>query len=147
MAITVLASVTTAVSHTGSTAETTLGTYTLPANTLPTNGVLRITSEWSGLGGTSGTRRVRWDGTSGTIYGTQAANTASARGETYIVADNATNAQKAALNAMTAPFGNGTKVTSAVDTTNNVDIVFSIHLTNGADTGRLESYTIELIEP
>jgi len=153
MTITVLAQSNTAASHTGSTVETVLATVTLPANTLSANGSLRVTPLFS-KSGTAGTAqvKVRFGGTSGTLYlnhSVSATTTLDQSGPIYIRANNATNAQKGfpATNIAQQGAVTNAMVTSAEDTTANVDIVFSAQLGNAADTVSLEGYTIEQIEP
>ncbi len=153
MATTILACIPAAnSSHTGNTTETVLATYTLPANTLSANGILRITSLWKKTG-TAGTRteRIRLGGTSGTSYyeNTNSANILSMTNQILIYANGATNAQKGFGTNSSSGLGTvaGTNVTSSVDTTNNVDVVLSTQLSNSGDTDELESYLIEQIEP
>ena len=74
----------------------------------------------------------------------------SAQNQLMIYANNSTSAQKGrGENADFTCYGFTTvaQQTSSVDTTSNVDIVFSGHLVNSADTVTLEAYIIELITP
>ncbi len=142
------------VSHTGDTNETTLVDYTLPANTLPANGALRITTLWSrNSGGTStNVNRVRLGGISGTVYfsANEITTNITLQGQAYIWANNSTSAQKG-LNLVNGPnpYSAGTLVlaTSALDMTTDIHIVFTEQLANSGDTGSLESYTIEMLSP
>lgn len=149
--VSVLAQSNVQVSHTGDTAETTLVDYTLPANTLPANGTLRITSTWTRNSGGTGTvtRRIRFSTISGTIYdtGTQTtAQTGIASDLNIIYANNATNSQQSPTSIGTTPFANTlTQVTSSVDTTSATHIVFTGQCANSGDTISLNSYMIELL--
>lgn len=151
--VSVLAQSNVQVSHTGDTAETTLVDYTLPANTLPANGILRITTLWSrNSGGTgSNTPRIRFGGISGTVYGTQTnATTQPAQSwQNFIYANNATNSQKGPIANNGNPFNVnvGPLITSTLDTTSAQHIVFTVQLANSSDTGNLEGYIIELLHP
>lgn len=154
----VLAMSTTAASHTGNTSETAVATYTLPANTLPANGALRIhlLASRTGSAGTA-TIRVRFGGISGTVYGSTALTTnanAWVSGGPLIYANNSTSAQKG-THLSTSSFvsfwsgSNSTTAfnTSAVDTTSNADIVITVELANAADSGIIQGYFIELVQP
>lgn len=150
--VTLLAHSGTAASATGTTTETTLATYTMPANTLNANGVLRIVSFWTcNSSANSHTARVRFGGTGGTVYSNDTLTSRlSGQGITFIRANNATNAQKAFVGSLfgnSGYFSSSTAITtSAVDTTANVNIVISGQLANSADTLTLEGYTIELLQ-
>lgn len=142
-----------AASITGTTTETVLATYTLPANTLPANGVLRITTLWSSINnGNIKTAKIRFNGISGSVLFT-GVMTSRGVGQmiTYIYANNSTSAQKwlGGTTFSDSAYGalNATMPTSSVNTTSNVDIVFTGQLTNSADTISIESIFIELIQP
>ena len=149
--VTLLAHSGTAASLTGTTTETTLATYTMPANTLKANGILRITSAWSCNSSANIHRaRVRFGGTGGTVYSQDAmASRLSGQGITFIRANNSVSAQKAFSGSLFSnssyTTGSGALTTSTVDTTSNVDIVLSGELANSGDTLTLEGYTIELL--
>ncbi len=147
----------TKVTHTGDTTETVLATYTLPANTLPANGQLEIGVRASRSGTNSAiTYKVRFGGISGTAYAgnltliTNANETA--QGKVIIAANNSTSVQKgfgagiSGNNGVITPFtANPTAfITSAIDTTSDVDIVITAQLGNAADTAALEGYDIIL---
>lgn len=136
---------------TGTTTETTLVTYTLPANTLKTNGILRIITLWScNSSANAHTARVRFGGTGGVIYSQDALTSRqSGQGITFIRASNATFAQKAFTGSLfsNSSFASSasTLTTSTENTTANVDIIISGQLANTADNLTLEGYTIELL--
>ncbi len=135
-----------AVSHTGSTAETTLATISVPANALGANGALRITAQMGYSGGTSTwTPRIKFNGTSFIEPAAFANTLLSARLQTQIHNRNATNSQVGTA-LIQANFSGvaGAVVTSAHDTTGALNITITGQLTNGADTVRLDSYTVEL---
>lgn len=148
----VLYSETTQASHTGDTVETVLATYTLLANTLASNGMLRITALYRRAGSAGSViANVRFGGISGTVYATSSlptVNNDAASLGTFIFADNATNAQKGNKTTAATPYlvSSTTYTTSAIDTTSNVDIVFTGQLGSASDTVKLESCTIELVQ-
>lgn len=151
--VSLLSQTNTAASLTGTTTETTLATYTLPANTLGANGMLRITAFWSATNNANAKNpRVRFGGTSGTAYNPSQNFGGRLTGQsiTHIRANNSTSIQKAytgaAFGAAAYDSGAVAQITSAVNTTSNVDIVFSGQLANSADTLVLEGYSIELLD-
>lgn len=146
----VLAASAVAVSHTGSTTETTLATISVPANAMRANGILRITLQW-GKTGTAGTwqPRIKFNGT--TYYdggGTYTGTNLSARQQIQIANRNATNSQVGTSNLQTN-FSQNTDavVTSAHDTTTALNLTITIQLGSAADTVRLEAYLVELLAP
>lgn len=151
--VSVLAQSNAQVSHTGDTNETTLVDYTLPANTLPANGTLRINVLWSKTLNSTGTVtfRIRYSTITGTAYYNFSTSTATGNTSTILLiqANNATNAQKGAGGGSAAGLGNtGTALlTSAVDTTAISHIVFTSQNASAGDTGSLEGYAIELLHP
>jgi hypothetical protein len=135
-------------SHTGTTAETTLATIAVPANSLGANGILRITVQW-GFVGVADTKRcrIKFNGTD--FIDLTAANTSlSARHQTQIANRNATNSQvgtsiaQANWNTVTL-----SPITSAHDTTGSLNITITGQLANAADTVAVEGYLVELILP
>lgn len=145
------ASAATGMSNTGNTVETTVATVTIPAGAMGANGILRITSLWSFSpnNGNTKTPRVRLNGLAGTIYlGTATASVVSAHFPTIIRNRNATNSQIGYVANTPTQFGtnNAALVTSAIDTTASVDIVFTGQLATGTDTITLESYLVEILK-
>jgi len=134
---------------TGSTSETTLATITIPANTLGTNGFLRVTSLWTMTNNANNkTPRVRLGGLSGTQLASLALTTiANARLETVLIAANATNAQVATTweprGTDQLVSGAASIVSSAIDMTASQDLVLTGQLANSADTLTLVGYIVE----
>jgi hypothetical protein len=134
----------------GDTTEQVLATYSLPANALGPNGMVKVTAYWNVTGGTSSkSTRTRWGGLSGTTARAATLSTNYTARELAIIANrNATNSQF--ISNAAAGIGGwqpSTSVTYAsVDTTQAVDIVFSAWWA-GATSGEtiiLEGYEIEI---
>lgn len=151
MTSTTLSKSTTASSHTGDTVETALATFTITGGTIGSTDRLEITTFWTRSGSAAAaTPRVRLDGTTGTIYGTDTIVALAARniqGKTIIYSNNATNAQKASGAPISNPYISTPNaiITSTADFTGNVDVVISGQLANAGDTITLQSYYIEQI--
>jgi hypothetical protein len=134
-------------SVTGTTAETTLATITVPAGMLGANGKVRIETWWTTTNNANAkTFLVRFNGTSGTAYlnSSPPINTVSSRVLTEIANRNATNSQIGNPTTFVS-YGLGSTVaftTSAVDTTAAVDISVRGTLANAADTITLEAYQV-----
>lgn len=150
----VLAASAVAQALTGTTAETTLATITIPANAMGPNGMVRVTTLWTSTGN-NGTKdpRVRFGGVSGAAYSPQqhtaSASTISQMAQTRIANRNATNSQVGHVSgAGVGGWGQSSAVTtSAIDTTAAQDIVISGQLANAADSLTLQSYLVELLRP
>lgn len=142
------------VSHTGDTAEFTLATITVPANAMGANGILRVTAHWSWTNSVN-TKNARcyFNTTSGTNFMNLAPTTTTGSREQRQLANrNAANSQvygtPAGGNATGGwSTGTGALLTSAVDTTQAVNIVFTGQLTNSGETIAIEDYLIELMRP
>lgn len=140
----VLASSAVAVSHTGSTSETTLATISVPAGAIGANGALRVTMVWSYTNSANTkTARLRLGGTSFLVF--NATTTSSVRIENQIQNVNSEASQKGWVNSGTT-FGSstGTIVTASVDTSVAQDIIFRGALANAGETITLESYLVEV---
>ncbi len=148
----VLAASAVAASHTGSTAETTLATITVPGNAMGPNGILRITLQW-GRTGTAGTMtpKVYFGGLAGTLYHSAVvgASNLSLRHQIQIANRNAANSQigHQGNHANNGGWQQSTTaaITSALDTTSSQDIVITAQLNTAGDTMRLEAYLVELL--
>jgi hypothetical protein len=141
----VLAASAAAVSHSGSTAKTTLATVTVPGGAMGPNGVLRITSLWSHTNSANTkTPRVEFAGTQ--YYGASFTNAATSRMSRAIANRNAANSQVGVPASGTFNWGSttGALTTSSVDTSIDQDLVFSGQLANSGETIALESYLVEL---
>lgn len=152
--ICVLAQSNTASSTTGDTSEHALLTYTIPANWLVANSMLRITALWSASSNTNSKNwRIRYGaGLGGSVFLNLASNTtgtAAYSSMTMIRERNATNSQVAYNSGSTIAFNTTSAViTSAVDTTASQTLSLTgQNTTSGSDTTTLEGYTIELVYP
>lgn len=133
-------------SVTGTTASTTLKSYTLPANALGMNGQLRITVEWSWTN-SSNTKNTSLTFGGSTIFTTGQTTNAGAR-MTFIIANrNATNQQVAwpSINSFTQT--GAAPIVTSVDTTGNVAINLTAQNVSASDTTTVECVTIEEILP
>lgn len=135
-----------AVSHTGNTNETTLATVVVPARTMGLNGRLRITALWSATNNANAkTTRIKFGAT--TFNATSVASNSSNQQQIEISNRNAANSQVCRNATIYGAWGGTTAaiVTGAIDTTADVNLVFSGQLGVGTDTISLESYLVELI--
>lgn len=133
-----------AVSHTGNTNETTLATVTIPAGLLQSNSVIEIYSLFTGTNGAVSdiNPRVYFGGTK---YMEDALNTnASHQSNVTICCNNSITSQKGFPSPGSAVTYGGALITSAVNTAQPVDIVFTGQLANAADTVALQGYRIKL---
>jgi hypothetical protein len=149
----VLAASAVAVPLTGTTAETTLATISLPAGAMGPNGVVRITTMWTSTGN-NGTKQplIRFGGTSGTAYNPQqhaaSASTISQRSLQLIHNRNSASSQMGhASGAGAGGWGQSSAITtSSVNTDNATDIVIRGQLANSADRLTLQSYLVEVLQ-
>ena len=135
-------------SNTGNTNETTVKTVTIPAGTFQPNSVLIIRALWSVNNDASAkTLRIKVAG----VLFMQApmASVASLHSYTAIHNRNSLSSQVAAVSTTPVFFAgtSGTVATATIDTSASVDITFTVTLTDGTDTGSLEAYQIEVINP
>jgi hypothetical protein len=129
-----------AVSHTGNVNETVLVTVPIPGRAMGPNGWIRIFSNWTYTNNANNKlMKVRLNGIAGTIY---ADVTMTATDATRIFVD---IQNRNANNSQVGSFGQTTGIqTSAIDTTVNVDLVFTAQLANAADTITLQRFSVEL---
>jgi hypothetical protein len=136
------------VSHTGTTAETTLATVTIPAGAMGANGAIRISSVWSNNNsGNNKTFRARLDGLAGSImYSGVVTTTVSFNDPPRLIQNRNSVSSQVGRNAGSSGAGSsGSSIyTSSADTSAAVDIVFTAQLANTGDTARLEGYVVEL---
>ncbi len=136
-------------SHTGTTAETTIASTTLPA--LSANDTIRISMDWSQTANANAkTVRVRMDGLTGTIF--TSVNCVSALScyiEMSIMNRNATNSNVGWIRSVNVNGGGlapGIHNTGAIQTnTGAVVLAITAQLADGADSMTLEAYMIERI--
>lgn len=140
-------------SVTGSTSETTLKTIQIPAGSMGANGSINIMQLVTYTNNANNkTFRTRFGGAGGTIYnGMVVTTTATGLYQTQIGNRNATNSQIGFASGVGAGttgaswgFTSGATVTSAVDTTANVDVVLTAQLANSADTASVEGYIVQI---
>lgn len=138
----IVARVSSQTSHTGDTNETTLKTFTVPANTIGINGHLRITILVGGSG-TNDTKTIRMK-FGGTTFMTAVSVSANISGRFVIDIYNrgAANSQVGAV--VSNGFSSTAIVTAAIDTTLAKDIVITGQLANGSDAVSVEAYTVEI---
>jgi|GEM_PF-2577904 len=146
----VLGSGATSTSVTGTTSETALATISVPANVMGTNGILRVTSQWSYTNSANNkTLRTRLGGLSGTsFWGRVLTTSAGIRVQQEIQNQNSANSQ-IAFNAGSQSWDitSGAAATGSVDTTSTQSLVLTAQLANSAETITLERYLVELIIP
>jgi hypothetical protein len=135
---------------TNTTSEETLVTVTVPANAMGSNGVIVVMCSWSATNNAnSKTARVRFNGLAGTSYQDLSLTSTLTNSSIVTIANrNATNSQVGLMSA-TRPERFGTassnaQVTSAIDTTASVDIVFTSQKATGTDSLVLEWYQVLL---
>lgn len=130
-------------SLTGTTAETTITSIKIPANSLGKNGAIFATCLWSyPNSANSKSLIVRWSatqgGTSGILLGNATAATTTVIATTAHILrnNNATNAQLAYPASNTVPFGTGTIAanTASVDTTADAWLNINGTLASAAET-------------
>jgi len=135
-----------AVAHTGTVAETTLATITVPAGAMGANGMLRITQVWSFTATANAkTMRTRFGGTQHNVF---LVNTAVANSRFQLEIHNVNSAavQKGAQ----ANTGGWTGTTSAltagaINTALAQNITLTAVLGLSSETMTLESYTVEVL--
>lgn len=138
-------------SHTGDTNETELGKITVPGNSMGAHGFIRVHALYralrNGQPGANHTFRARFGGIGGTIFSTYTANFANLMLDIvpkFIWNTGVTNAQGSGIlqahfhtRAGEAPYA------SAVDTTADVDISFTVQNANALHSAFLRSAFVE----
>lgn len=137
----------TQVALTGTAAETTLATITIPAGSIGANGKVLVTTLWSCIGTNTKNARVRLGGASGTVYSNPAITTQTGgRMVTEISNKNSASSQIGnGASASGTGFGSFALVTSSVDTSAATTIVITGQLTNTGETIALEGYSVQII--
>lgn len=123
---------------TGTASEVQTFTLTIPAGMMGANGVLEIVSFFTYTNSANNkTLRVRFGGTSGTVFST-VTTTTSENNTKYLWIRNAnsTSSQKGPSAGFANGFGTGTSagITSAVNTASAVDVVVSAQLSLSTET-------------
>lgn len=132
-------------SVTGTVAETVLGTITVPAGLLGTNGQIRIRTVWTYTNSANNkTLRIRYSAIGGTaFYANTVTTTATCIDDRTICAAGATNAQ--IVNTSNTAFGIvGAADGLSVDTTVATTIVITGQLASSGETITV-NYTVEYI--
>lgn len=131
------------------TAETTLATVAVPANSVGANGAIRITTLWSYTNsGNNKTLRIRLGGIAGTQYcAVVTTASGSVQMQHLIRARNATNSQIGFSNASPSVYNisYGGSATSALNMTVAQDLVFTGTTALSGETITLESYIVEIL--
>jgi len=136
---------------TGTTAETTLATVVVPANSMGANGRIEIEAVWGfSSGGSPGTRTTRHRFAGNSIHTQACANTVQTYSTNPGISNrNATNSQVCRNTAAAGSWG--TTVSSiqtfAIDTTSAQNITFTCQLSDAGDSAVLHSYCVKLIVP
>ena len=141
----VLAASAVPVSHTGSTAETTLATVTVPGGAMGPNGVLRVATTWSHTGTTTKVLRVRFGGT---VYlGFNASTNPGSQHLTIISNRNSESSQVGGPKDIVGGFGHSSETpqTGTADTSADVDLTLTAALTDGGESPTLERYVVEVL--
>lgn len=136
---------------TGTTAETTLFTYNLPANLLGLSGHLKMRMKLSHTSNVNGkTMRVRVNGTAALGMG-PAANTATSEMWFEMQNRGATNSQLASNGTMNPGSGSGSSANAwtllTQDSTAMLPITFTTALAVSTDTVTVEAMMLELVRP
>ena len=141
-----------AVPLTGSTSETILATIVVPAGSMGTNGLLRVSYLWSMTSSANvKTPRLRLGGIAGTAFYQQThTTTATLRHQTEIANRNSAASQ---VSYPSIAGGGGWSTSAQAVTTGTVntavaqDLVITGQLASAGETITLESYIVELITP
>lgn len=132
---------------TGTTAETEIGTYTLPAGMLGATGMLRVTAFYS-MVGTAGTKapRIKFGGNN-FIANSNASNVLSQNLIGLVINKTAGTQIATALGSNTGlgAIPAGSALSFTVDTTAPVVIQFTGQLGSAADSMTLDRYIIEVV--
>lgn len=134
-----------AASVTGTTSETALATITIPAGVMGLNGQLRVTALWAGTSSANQkTYRIRFGGV--LYYAGAVTNGSQVQNFVMVRNRNAANAQVGFSNIATA-IGTtaNANTTSSIDTSAATTVSISAQLVSAAETGTLDSYTVELL--
>lgn len=149
--IKILAASAVAVSHTGNTNETVLATINIPAGAMGTNGIIRITYDWTiPSSANNKTLRARLGGIGGTaVTGTAFTTVANAFHRTTIANRNSASSQWSSTDRSRGTDGVSTYeiATATIDTSAAQTLVLTGQLASAAETITLESYLAELITP
>jgi hypothetical protein len=134
---------------TGTVAETVAASIIIPGRSMGKNGILRVTSRWSYPNSANGkTFRIRFGGLTGTRFLDVTATTTVAFQDQRMIA-NRNNEALQIGNSMGIGGGFGSTTsslaTSAVDTTQDAELVITGELASAAETMTLEAYIVELL--
>lgn len=132
-------------SLTGTTAETTLATITIPAGVMGPNGQVEVEVLFTVTGSTNAkTPRVKFGGTAFYAPAITAAATLSVSGLVRISNKASVSSQIGFSAAANAGFGGGTtaSVTAAVNTASTITLLITGQLASSGETMVLESYAV-----
>jgi hypothetical protein len=140
--------------HTGDTTHTKVASVLVPAGAMGTNGQLDIEPVWSNNNSVNNKTRSVYlsatDAIAGTAYSATNATTTVVTWFLHRIRNmNAANAQEGshAVSATGGPGSFGSVVTSAIDTTANAYVVFSVQLADAGDSVGLDYYRVTLTRP
>jgi hypothetical protein len=140
--------------HTGDTTHTKVASVLVPAGAMGTNGQLDIEANWSNNNnGNNKTRSVYFSATdaiAGTAYSATNATTTIFTWFMHRIRNmNAANAQQGshASSSAGSPGSFSGVVTSAIDTTADAYVVFSVQLADAGDSVGLDYYRVTLTRP
>lgn len=134
-----------AASVTGTAAETTLATLTIPGGVMGADGALRISTLWTVTNSVNNkTIRAKFGGTA--FFGV-ALTTSLDYNDITMIRNTAANAQKAhALNGSVRIGMSGAAITTGnVDTSGDQALILTGELVNTGETIRLDGYSVELL--
>lgn len=138
-----------AVAHTGDTVLTALQTILVPAGSLGPNGLLRVTNLWSYTNSANAKNlKTFLGGTGGTAFSAVAPTTSALYREQLLIANrNAENSQVGAPSNFPGSFGTSAnaKVTAAIDTTADQNLVIACQLASSGETITLEDCLVEML--
>lgn len=136
-------------SVTGTTAETTLASYTVPGNLMGAHGVLRMITVWSLTENANNkSPRIKFGGT--TFFAPSAssqANIEAFRPMTVEVCNLNASSQIAMASSSPNTTSGNPPTTGTIDTTTDQPLLITGQLANAADTMTLAYYRVELILP
>jgi len=139
-----------AISRTGSTAEGTLKSITIPANWMGIDGGVRLTAYFSMPSSANNkTFRVRFSGAAGTIFASEVYTTSvTAKLVVEIKNRGAKNTQLGGpIDLHFTGASSSAIIATAVDTSVDTTLVITGQLANSGETIKLESYMVELMQP
>lgn len=130
---------------TSATSEATLATISIPAGAMGANGMLRITTHWSGTNSANNkTHRIRLGGTA--FFNVSVTTSPTCQALTLIRNCNSASSQIGWVNSHGGYGVSGsTRTSGTVNTAAAVDLTITAFVASGADTVTLDGYLVEVI--